>query len=179
MNLAWNSELRRFEVEFHDFEDEQPRVKAVGFKTDGPPAWVWYSLKSEPLTKLKENKPATLTISPEARAEYSRLHVVELRNAEVKAQAKAAAKELKKKLKGDKADAMKPNEYLDEETGLICYQVKLKEKPYVSPMKIAAPPEEKCVVCQHPIYAYEYEAGAPQICLWCQKIVVDTGEELC
>ena len=85
MNIRWNPDLCRFEAELHDFKDEQPRLKAAGWKTDGPPAWVWYSVKSEPLTKLRTNRPAVLTISSEARTEYTRLKEVADCNAATKA----------------------------------------------------------------------------------------------
>lgn len=180
MNLRWNTDLRRFEVEFHDFASEQPLVKAVGFKTDGPPAWVWYSYKSEPLTKLRENKPSVLTISADARSEYNRLHVVEQRNAEIKAQMQTATKELKKKLKTEKQDAAKPDEYLDPETGIICQ--KIAPKPPIRVESLANlkkdPPAEKCVICGDGLYDYEYPLSGPKACFWCQKVVLDI-EELC
>src|ERR1700751_4589249 len=126
MNLRWNTDFRRFGGEVNDFASEHPKMKADGFRTNGPPAWVWYSLKSEPLTKLRNDKPAVLTISPEARFEYTRLKEVEDRNAAVKAQLKEHAKALKKKLKGDKQDAMRPGEYLDESVGFVCLKIEPK-----------------------------------------------------
>jgi len=179
MNLNWNSTLRRFEVQFHDFQDEQPRVKAAGFKTDGPPAWLWYSFKSEPLTKIRNNKPATLTISPEARAEYTRLKEVEDRNAATKALMVEHKKALKKKLKTDKQDAMKPDEYFDE--GLQCVCTKVEPKPYCStnPFVKPAPPETTCFICGTPVYSYEYAETQKPSCLWCQKEVLDNATEVC
>lgn len=179
MNLNWNTTLRRFEVQFHDFNDEQPRVKAAGFKTDGPPAWAWYSFKSEPLTKLRENRPATLTISPEARVEYTRLKEVEDRNAATKALLAEHKKALKKKLKTDKQDAMKPDEYFDEVLQAVCLKVPPKdtctEKPFVRP----TPPETTCFICGEPVYWYEFAEGQKPACLYCQKIVLDNATEVC
>lgn len=177
MNLNWNTELRRFEVQFHDFQDEQPRVKAAGFKTDGPPAWIWYSFKSEPLTKLRENRPATLTISPEARAEYAKLKEVEDRNAAVKAQLAEHKKALKKKLKADKQDAMQPDEYLDD-AGFVCLKV-APGLPFTSQMPPPPPhPETTCFICGNPVYWYEYGESQKPSCLYCQKIVLDGFEEV-
>lgn len=181
MNLKWNPTERRFEAEFSDFASEQPLVKSVGFKTDGPPAWVWYSYKSEPLTKLRENKPAVLTISPEARAEYNRLHEVELRNATIKAQMKEAAKQLKKTLKRQKQDAMKPDEFFDEELQIVCNKVAPKPPiPVASLEKIRTDLSTgKCIICGDNLYDYEYSPEGPKACFWCQKIVLDNTTEVC
>lgn len=179
MNLRWNPDLRRFEVEFHNFTEEQPLVKAVGFKTDGPPAWVWYSYKSEPLTKLREKKPATLTINPDARTEYLALKEVEDRNAAVKAQMKENAKALKKKLKIDKQDAMRPDEYLDEETGMVCLRVlPSTAAPFEMPKSKTPIPSVLCFICEEPVFEYEYGEGHKPSCLWCQKIVLDSPDVL-
>lgn len=181
MNLRWNAQERRFEAEFHDFAVEQPLVKSVGFKTDGPPAWVWYSTKSEPLTKLRENKPAVLTITPEARAEYTRLYEQELKHAEMRAKLKAAAKELKKKLKGEKQDALKPEEYFDEEVGFVCMKVAFKAMPAAHTLENINRnlTSEKCIICNTSLYAYEFPPEGPKVCLWDQKIVLDNATEVC
>lgn len=177
MNLIWNPNYRRFEVQFHDFASEQPLVKAAGFKTDGPPAWVWYAFKSEPLTKLRENRPATLTIEQDARTEYAALKVVEDRNAATKAELAAHKKELKKKLKEDKQDAMRPDEYLDP-LGFVC--LKVAPKLFVSTHQFIrpTPPNITCFICESPVYSYEYGEGQHPSCLWCQKEVLDNAEEL-
>lgn len=180
MNLKWNPDFRQFEVEFHNFADEQPRVKTAGFKTNGPPEWLWYSIKSEPLTKLRENRPTILNINADARTEYLRLKEVEDRNAATKAALKDHTKELKKKLKLDKQDATKPGEYLDPEVGFVCLKVldKLKiENPdkFVRPK----PPTIVCFICGTPVYFYEYGEGQHPSCLWCQKLVLDFTNDIC
>jgi hypothetical protein len=179
LNLNWNPDQHRFEVQFQDFASEQPRVKKAGFKTDGPPSWVWYSLKAEPLTKLRADRPATLTISAEARTEYTRLKEMEDRNAATKALLAKHAKELKKKLKGDKQDAMKPDEYFDE--GLQCICLKVEPKPYHSnnPFIPPPPPETTCFICGSPVYYYEYGEAQKPACLYCQKEVLDNVSEVC
>jgi hypothetical protein len=170
MNLIWNPGFRRFEVEFHDFASEQPLAKAVGFKTDGPPAWVWYSYKSEPLTKLRENRPAILNINADARTEYLSLKVVEDRNVATKAALAGHKKELKKKLKEAKQDALRPSEYMTEH-GFVALRVACKEfasaHPYIRP----APPQITCFICESPVYSYEYDQTPS--CMWCQKEVLD------
>ena len=178
MNLNWNPTLRRFEVQFHDFNDEQPRAKAAGFKTDGPPAWLWYSHKAAPLTKLRENRPATLTISPEARTEYTKLKEVEDRNAATKALMAEHKKALKKKLKTDKQDSMKPDEYFDEGLQCVCLKVEPKPSCITNPFVKPAPPETACFICGSPVHFYEYGETQKPSCLYCQKIVLDGFEEV-
>lgn len=179
MNLKWNSDYRRFEVEFHNFTEEQPLIKTVGFKTDGPPAWVWYSIKSEPLTKLRENRPAVLNINADARQEYARLKEVEDRNAATKTALKEQQKVLKKKLNNDKLDSLKPSEYLDEALGFVCIIVKPNSEPWTSKFTLNPPPEITCFICGTPVYSYEYGENQTPSCLWCQKIVLDNATEVC
>jgi hypothetical protein len=181
MNLRWNPDLRRFEAEFGtDFRIEQPLTKAAGFKTTGPPSWVWYSIKAAPLTKLREDKPPVLTISPEARAEYTRLKEVEDRNVATKAQLAAHTKELKKKLKLDKQDTMKPDEYMDEVLGFVCCRVLPKPAPPVSSYdKVKIIPTERCVVCKEYLFEYEYSPTGPKVCMWCWKNVLDNADDVC
>lgn len=176
MNLKWNSELRRFEIEFHSLWEEQPLAKAAGFKTDGAPTWVWWSQKSEPLTKLREGKPPLLTINPDAKAEYLALKEREEKQAELKKQAKKNAKELKKKLEHDQQDKARPGEYLDEALGFICLTIDakpLERQAYVPP----PPPKERCIICGDPVYFYEYETVLA--CFWCQQIVLDFTDDVC
>jgi hypothetical protein len=179
LNLRWNTSFQRFEAEFSDFQGDLAAVKAAGFKTDGPPAWVWYSIKAAPLTKLRENRPATLTISPEARAEYTRLKEVEDRNAATKALLVQHKKELKKKLKLDKQDSMKPDEYFDEVLQCVC--IKITPKPFEStnPFIKPPPPETTCFICGTPVYFYEYAEGQKPCCMWDQKTVLDNTTEVC
>lgn len=189
MNFRWNADYRRFEVEFQNFTLEQPLIKAAGFKTDGPPAWVWYSYKSEPLTKLREtflkapnadvNRPSNLTISPEARTEYAALKVVEDRNAATKAQFAEQKKVLKKKLKEDKQDAAQPGMYMDEELGFMCVLVEPKAVIRLSEYVPPPPPNITCFICSVPVYSYEYGEGQKPSCMWCQKEVLDNAVNVC
>lgn len=176
MNLSWNPTQRRWEVQFQDFSTEQPLVKAAGFKTDGPASgWIWYSTKAAPLTKLRENKPPVLTISPEARAEYLRYKEVEDKNAATKALLAEHTKALKKKLKLDKQDAMKPDEYMDP-LGFVCIRVQPKAAPEVRSLASRMPlPDVHCAICKECLFEYEYSPTGPLICLWCTK-VLDSAE---
>jgi hypothetical protein len=178
MNLRWNPSYRRFEVEFHNLWEEQPLVKAAGFKTDGPPTWLWWSAKSAPLTELREGKPPQLTINPDAKVEYIALKALEDKQAELKKIAQKNAKELKKKLQHDKQDKLKPGEYFDEGVGFICLKVDTSRPLAVAQKYIPPPPpDEKCIICGEGVYPYEYATVIA--CLWCQKIVLDNDGEVC
>lgn len=173
MNLRWNPGFRRFEAEFSDFQSDLETVKAAGFKTDGPPEWIWYSYKAEPLTKLK-GRPG-LTITPEAKAQYAPLAAVEANNAKVKAELALHKKELKKTLKeneGKTALVIPPKGYI---SACDLPPMPPPDRPFARP----APPDTKCIICQQPVYEYEYAAGAPLICLWDQKIVLDNSADVC
>jgi hypothetical protein len=176
MNLRWNPGLRRFEAEFStDFQGDLAAVKAAGFKTDGAPQWIWYSFKAAALTKLRKNKPASgLTITPEARAEYTPLSVMEARNAEIKAKAAEANKELKKKAKILEQEG---NAYEVPDKGYVDAS-DLPPLPCLShPYKPPPAPATLCVICAAPIYFYERQD--PPTCLWCEKIVLDNVTEVC
>jgi hypothetical protein len=166
VNLRWNTDLRRFEAEFsQDFNGDLAAVKATGFKTDGAPAWVWYSYKAEPLLKLQQNRPASgLTITPEARVQYSSLQEVEQRNEVTKAKLAEHKKALKKTLK------------IAEQEGNA---IKVPEKGYIDasdlpPTPLLAhkfappsPPKKTCLNCGDPVYFYEMQEPYP-LCLWCE-----------
>lgn len=176
MNFNWNSELGRFEAEFStDFNGDLAAVKMAGFKTDGAPQWVWYTFKAGPLTKLRENRPASgLTISPEARKQFTALWTLEEKNAKLKAELAAHNKALKKKLK---IEEQQGNAIVIPEKGYIDASDLPPASPYLSTYTPPPPPETKCIVCQDPVYFYEQLN--PPACLWCLKIVLDKRDEVC
>jgi hypothetical protein len=165
--------MRRFEAEFSDFGGDLAAVKACGFKTDGPPMWVWYTQKVTVINKLRENRPASgLTITPDAKAHYTTMAVSEEANAKVKAQAAQIRKEQQKVLK----EAEEKSELIIPEKGYIGAEdlplMPLSEKHYVPP----PPPETLCIVCQTPVYFYELQN--PPTCLWCEINVLDNSSEI-
>jgi hypothetical protein len=179
MNLSWDPTNRQFIANLQsgdEWRKEMELVKAAGFKNTGPPNWVWYSIKSEPLTKLRENRPATLNINADARTEYTILKEVEDRNAATKALLKEQQKILKKKLKNDKLDAVKPDEYFDEGFGIVCMIVKPSPTPWVPKFVVPPPPETTCFICSSPVYLYEYGENQTPSCLWCQREVLDVND---
>lgn len=176
MNLRWNGTYRRFEAEFStDFQGDLAAVKAAGFKTDGAPEWIWYTYKAGPLTKLRANRPASgLTITPEAREQYTPLVAVEEKNLQLKAQLAEHNKTLKKKLKIEeqegKAMPIPTKGYIDASD--------LPPLPPVARLFTPPPPPDmKCIICAAPVYFYEKQD--PPTCLWCEKIVLDNATEVC
>lgn len=177
MNLRWNGSLRCFEAEFSsDFQGDLAAVKAAGFKTDGPPNWVWYSNKAEPLNKLRESRPASgLTINPDAKEQFAALHAVELNNAKVKAELAGHKKALKKKLKTEEVQVthavhIPPKGYIEASD---LPPVESLCKQFIPPDK----PTTLCIICADPVYFYEQQN--PPTCLWCSKIVLDNCTEVC
>jgi hypothetical protein len=176
MNLRWNVSLSRFEAEFADFQGDFAAVKAAGFKTDGPPEWIWHTSKAGPLTKLRLERPASgLTISPDAKLQYTSLWAVESNNARVKAELAGHTKALKKKLKVEveqvtNAVHIPAKGYLDASD----------IPPVPSILKQFIPPDRPttlCIVCADPVYFYEKQD--PPTCLWCEKIVLDNSVDVC
>ena len=172
MNLRWNSELRRFEAEFEEFNGDLQAVKSAGFKTDGAPQWIWYTYKAGPLGKLREARPSSgLTISQEAREQFTILWAVEQKNAEMKAQLAEHNKTLKKKLKIEEQEG---NALVIPEKGYL----DASDYPLMPPHPTAyippPPPTTKCIVCAVPVYFYEKQD--PPTCLWCETTVLDPDE---
>lgn len=176
MNLIWNSGLSRFEAEFStDFNGDLAAVKAAGFKTDGAPLWKWYTYKAGPLGKLRENRPPSgLTISPEAREQFTALWTLEEKNVKLKAELAAHNKVLKKKLK---IEEQQGNAIVIPEKGYIDASDLPPAPPYLSTYTPPPPPETKCIICGGPVYFYEKQD--PPTCLWDEKIVLDNDGEVC
>lgn len=180
MNLRWNSALHRFEAEFSpDFNGDLAAVRTAGFKCTGPPEWVWYTVTTIPLSKLREVRPASgLTINSDAKTEYNKLVEIDKRNEEVKKQLAEHKKTLKKTLDKERRAAahhevsIPEKGYISREDLPPLVPIELKHVP--SPL-----PEIKCIICGDPVFAYEYADGAPPCCFWCQKIVLDNSKEVC
>lgn len=175
MNLRWNSVQRRFEAEFSsDFNGDLAAVKAAGFKTDGAPLWTWHTSKAGPLTKLRTLRPGLLTISPEARAQYTPMAAMEEKNAEIKAEARKHDKVRKKKQK-----VVEQVEYAFDipEKGYLDVEDLPPMPPFVHTFVPPPPPDTKCIICGAPVYFYEKQD--PLTCLYCEKIVLDIVDEVC
>lgn len=175
MNLRWSGTFRRFEAEFSsDFAGDLAAVKAAKFKPDtSSGAWVWWTAKSAVLTKLRNNKPASgLTITPEAREQYTALAEIDKKNAEVRAALKKHQKEQKKTPK----NSMPEKGYIDA-----------SDLPPMPPFvqQYVRPPQDpnapKCRICEGllELFLYADDEPRPIACLWCSKIILDNVTEVC
>lgn len=174
MNLRWNNVEKRFEAEFSaDFQGDLDAVKAAGFRTTGPPDWVWHTLKIPVLDAIRTtNRPASnVTINDDAKEIYLRLKGIEDKNAEVK---KALAEERKRQKKLKKLDEKcnwlpEGKEYLTADDLAPC------EPPEPRPAypDSTGPP---CVHCGSRIWFYEKQD--PPTCLYCE-ILLDKARLTC
>lgn len=178
MNIRWNITEKRFEAEFVDFQGDLATVKAAGFKTSGPPEWLWFTTNVVVLNKLRKNRPASdLEIYPEALAIYNTLN-------EQFEQTKKIKKELaRQRLLARQQKISQPEPVLDE-TGEIDWS---KTKWWIGKEDLPAPPEFKfsvaitpppdlkCRDCGSPVYDFEYPE-IPQ-CLWCNKLADEAVDE--
>lgn len=121
MRIVWNKNEQQFEAQLAQgdaWRNEQAIASGAGFKTDGPPAWVWRTRKAAVVTKLKESRSSlsALSITYEALDAYNRLLAIEQKNAELKAWAKEQKKKLERDeerkqldaLHGDNSEAVEP-----------------------------------------------------------------------
>lgn len=163
MNINYNKVFARFEAEFSsDFEGDLAAVKACKFKTDGPPAWVWWTTKIDSLNKLRgKHRPASgLQITEEAYQAYVPLAELEAKNAEVKKAYKKVKRESKKK-----------DNYLNPLTGFRDKEDLPPTPEFVWTLLKPEPPELRCIYCDAPVYQ-EYEKTEPwPACLYCEKII--------
>jgi len=180
--IRYNSGWNRFEAQFStDFHGDLAAVKAAGFKTDGPPAWVWYTAKVPVLQKLRENKPPSgLEITEEAYAVYAPMAERYEKNLAVK---KEAAVLVKKAKKEQKLDEEQPPVIIPHKPGELFDYIGQADMPYkesvAKPLiihKLDGPP---CISCGDPIAFYEQQN--PPLCLWCElhpKNALDTSAVL-
>lgn len=171
MNIRFNTVLRRYEAEFTtDFHGDLAAVKAAGFKTDGPPAWIWYTAKLKALNALRANKPASgLSITEEAYQTYTRQSEMETKNAAAKAQFAEHDKKAKKERKQQAQEEATTSLLNIPEGSIWVGPENLPPKPpFVSILEPPKPLEgPSCVVCGQPVCFYEQQE--PPMCLWCEK----------
>jgi hypothetical protein len=172
VNIRHNYVLHRFEAEFTpDFAGDLAAVKAAGFKTDGPPAWIWHTSKISVLNKLRENKPASgLTITPDGLEIYQRLAEQEQKNAEVKKQWAEAKKKAKKEQKSMEQEVTSELLFPPGKDYIIA-----EDLPFKSPFISEMPPIPRhkgpwCHICGQPVYP-QYEKISPPTCLYCEKML--------
>lgn len=169
MRITWNPELREFRAELSPgpmWQTEQATAKSSGFKSSGPPDWVWWTKKASVLTKLRDSRVesglTTLTVTPDARLEYDKLVQTEARNADVLKQLKDAKKAQKK----DMADQPGGTGFEYDADGWAI--IDKGDAAVWSHVKYKAPslPTELCTVCRTPVYYHERRS--PAVCLECE-----------
>ena len=170
MRIVWQND--RFEAILTpgaEWQADMASAKAAGFKTEGPPAWVWASYKALPLVSLKENRPPSgLTISREALEKFQAMLPEEEKNAALLATLKETKKKLKKVWDAREQEAELPEYWKKGEFGKedlppeIIAQCNQKTE-----FKRPDPPKERCIECGDPVYPFEM-SDIPR-CLWCEK----------
>jgi hypothetical protein len=168
MKIIWNEQFKQFEAQLtagEHWSNDQQAAKKAGFRTEGPPNWVWLTQRVKPLIALKKSKPLSgLTITSEALENYNRLLAQEEANAAVKKQLKEAKKAQKEKQ--------------IEESGSTSFQYDKDGWAVIDPgestiwsekTKFIPPPlpTELCSVCRTPIYFYEQHEPIA-LCLDCE-----------
>lgn len=167
MRLVWNKQERSFEAEFQDFKGDLEAVKAAGFKTSGPPSWVWYATKASQLDKLKEKRPASLTILEDALLEYQKLKKEEDEKAALLNELKAAKKAVKTALADQPEEqSLSSKEWFEYVNTIESSGSEKVEHIWDGPI---------CSVCNCPVYFYMTQT--PPMCLWCEK-QLDSEPEL-
>ena len=171
MNIRYNEAMRRFEAEFtSDFAGDLATVKGAGFKTDGPPVWIWWTAKIPVLDKLRANKPVSgLTITDAAFEVYKVLAEREQKNAEAKAAFQKVDKEAKKERKKKEQEEATTKLFNIPEGQIWIGPEDLPPKPpFVSELSTPKPPGGPwCYLCGAPVYFYETQEPLP-VCLWCE-----------
>jgi hypothetical protein len=161
MKLVWNN--NRFEVQFTDFQNDLDAVKTAGFRTSGPPEWIWFApapgIKAlDRLRKIQSN----LQITELALQHYKSLTQKFEQKQNLRKQFKQAQKQAKKTEPASIKDM-----YFDEELQFWCAIVKppteIEFIPYVRPPY----PEEKCLLCDAPLWP-PFEDGR-SFCMYCEK----------
>lgn len=165
MRIYWHEEKKVFAVEFHDFQSDLDAVKSAGFRTFGPPEWIWYAPPPgvNPLNRLRENKPASgLTLTEVAFNKYKTASEKLEQKTALKKQFQDAQKKAKKESKDPEISGL--TEIVIPEKGYINQSdlppFKSTWKPFVFPK-----PDSVCVVCGD--YLYLPLPDYPDICSWC------------
>jgi hypothetical protein len=163
MRILWNEQENWFQAELglNEFwKDDMELVRSVGFKTTGPPQWIWHTSKASILNKLRDRKPKSgLTITETALQKYNRLNEHEQTKLAVKKQFEQA-----KKIAAQEIDSSNWKDFIDEETGIVCKQVAPAAGEFKWKYTPPKPPQIYCFMCGDPLYYYEL----PDVCIYCE-----------
>lgn len=176
MNIRYNSQQGTFEAEFStDFNGDLQAVKTAGFRTSGPPTWIWWTNKLPVLNKLRENKPASgLSITEDAYQQYLRLTEIEKVNEAARAQFAPIKEKQEKEKKERRKKEIKDQNYVTveipkkpgEDYDFIGKEDSPSSPPYEHKTPILAHTGSFCVYCNAPVHFYELQS--PPTCLYCE-----------
>ena len=161
MRIVWNDIEKWFQAEIslalEHWRDDVDHVKAAGFRTDGPPQWIWHTAKASTLNKLRKNPPKSgLAITELALLQYTTLNKQELEKEEFRRKFKKAAQEI---------SSCHWKEYIDPDTGITCKVVEPADKPFTWKYTPPPFPEAYCFICGSPVFDYE----GTDLCMWCAQ----------
>jgi len=176
MRITWDEQQNRFHAELtpgDKWREDMEAAKAAGFKTDGPPSWQWHTQKASVLNKLRAHKPSSgLTLTELALQHYQTINKKDEEKAALKKQFVEANKKAQKESKDPEISGL---------VELVIPEGKIWISAEDLPPLISRPrtfirtkPDERCMVCEDPIYFYE----SKNICLHCE-LELDNKSKVC
>lgn len=174
MRIYWNESKNVFAAEFHDFQSDLEAVKLAGFRTFGPPEWIWYAPSPgvKALNRLRENKPQSgLALTEHAFNKYKLASEKLEQKDALKKQFKDAQKKANKESKDPDISGL--TDIIIPEKGYIDAS-DLPEFKSTWNKPVFIKPDFICIVCGD--WLYLPFPDYPDICSWCdmqQKISVD------
>jgi hypothetical protein len=165
VRIFWNDSENYFQAEFQqgdEWRNDMEAAKAAGFRTTGPPSWVWYTFKATVLNSLREHRPPSgLTLTERALAQYQKFNEEEVKKAELKKEYQKAKKAVKK------LGPPSPTSLLVIPPGKIWISAE-DLPPWVKLSKHVKTPwaGAECFVCSDPLIFCDYE----DICVWCARV---------
>lgn len=138
-------------------------VKEAGFKTQGPPLWLWCTKKVSVINKLKDNKPKSgLSLSALAFEKYKPLNEDEQKKLELKKE----YKKLKRTAEKNSLDSSISHmvELVIPEKGYLDASDYPPStwKPAFEITRMAS--TDRCLACDDPLAFFE-----KTVCIWCLK----------
>lgn len=168
MRIIWNKKDSRFEAQFGQeyWASDKDSVSRSGMKCTGPPDWIWWTFKLDPLYFLQQNRPVSgLTITMEA-LERQNILKTEL-DAAVKADQEY--RDVKKAVLKERKFLKETEAPTDEETEHGEFDsIRVMTEEANKWTKFMPPPASStvCIGCNQPVYFYEKQD--PPTCLDCE-----------
>lgn len=192
MQIIWNTKDFCWELIFdrNNFQNNLDCAKGAGFKTTGPPSWIWYTEKVKVLKAIRENRPTEgLTITEEARKEFNDRVIEE----DKKEAVMKYARDVKARLAGKPTEDERKAKREEREKartakgkGPVVKKVRqarggahipkevVKYEPSNKPKFVPPPPPTTlCIFCGDPVYEIYEKIDPLPICIWCEKTIAD------